>query len=153
MRKVRTVLGSVAPDKLGVTLMHEHAPLVDWSELFETEPGPLERVRKTMLVKSAKLLNAFHDTLQPGDGPGAIVEATPIRVGRYPRLLVDLAKQTKVHLIASTGFWCEALAPQHPWAVRMSVNPGGVDQMAALFIQEITKGMEEIIHLCILAGT
>ena len=34
---VRTVLGPVAPETLGVTLMHEHAPIVDWSELYETK--------------------------------------------------------------------------------------------------------------------
>src|SRR5262245_53500971 len=38
---VHTVLGPVAPDKLGATLMHEHAPLVDWSELYETQPAPV----------------------------------------------------------------------------------------------------------------
>jgi phosphotriesterase-related protein len=58
-------------------------------------------------------------------------------------LLVDLAQQTKVHLIAATGFWCEALAPQHPWATRLSVTAGGSEQMAGLFIREITKGMED----------
>lgn len=140
---VHTVLGPVAPDKLGVTLMHEHAPIVDWSELFETTPAPLAPVREKLLGETARLLDAFHDSLAPGDGPGAIVETTPIRVGRYPQLLVDLANRTKVHIIACTGFWCEALAPQHPWAVRLSVNPGGVEQMAGLFIREITKGMED----------
>jgi phosphotriesterase-related protein len=140
---VQTVLGPVAADKLGVTLMHEHAPIVDWSELYETRPAPVAPIREKMLAKTAELLNAFHRTLTARQGPGAIVEATPIRVGRYPRLLVDLAKRTKVHIIASTGFWCEALAPQHPWAVRMSVNEGGIKQMAGLFIREITAGMED----------
>src|SRR5437764_583482 len=46
---VHTVLGSVAPDKLGVTLMHEHAPIVDWSELYETAPAPLAPVREKLL--------------------------------------------------------------------------------------------------------
>ena len=41
---VRTVLGPVAPDKLGATLMHEHAPIVDWSELYETKPAPVAPV-------------------------------------------------------------------------------------------------------------
>lgn len=140
---VQTVLGPVAPDKLGVTLMHEHAPIVDWSELYETAPAPLAPVREKLLAESARMLDAFHDTLPPEDGPGAIVETTPIRVGRYPQLLVDLARKTKVHIIACTGFWCEALAPQHPWAVRLSVNPGGLEQMAGLFSREITKGMED----------
>lgn len=140
---VQTVLGPVAPDKLGVTLMHEHAPVVDWSELYETAPAPIAPVREKMLAETARLLDAFHDTLAPGDGPGAVVETTPIRVGRDPRLLADLAKRTKVHIIACTGFWCEALAPQHPWAVRLSVTPGGLDQMAGLFIREIKEGMED----------
>ena len=139
---IQTVLGDVAQDKLGVTLMHEHAPIVDWSELYETPPAPLDPLRQKMLAKTARLLDAFHKTLSPDDGPGAVVEATPIRVGRYPRLLADLAKRTKVHLIAATGFWCEALAPQHPWATRLSVTGGGSEEMAALFIREITTGME-----------
>jgi len=140
---VQTVLGPVAPEKLGVTLMHEHAPIVDWSELYETRPAPVAPIREKMLAKTAKLLDAFHQSLVAKQGPGAIVEATPIRVGRYPKLLADLAKRTKVHIVASTGFWCEALAPQHPWAVRMSVHKGGIKQMAGLFIREITAGMED----------
>ena len=140
---VRTVLGPVSPDILGATLMHEHAPIVDWSELFETTPAPVAPVREKLIAETARLLDAFHRSLAPGDGPGAIVETTPVRVGRYPQLLVDLAKRTKVHVIGCTGFWCEALAPQHPWAVRLSVNAGGLEQMAELFVREITHGMED----------
>jgi len=139
-RMVQTVLGPVLPEKLGVTLMHEHAPVVDWSELYETPAAP---VRDDMLVRTAKLLDDFHKTLSSTEGPGAIVEATPIRVGRDPRLLVKLAKQTKVHIIAASGFWCEALAPQHPWAVRMSVSKSGLKKMTDLFIREVTQGMED----------
>jgi len=141
--RVQTVLGPVDPAKLGVTLMHEHAPIVDWSELFETQPAPVEPVREKLLGTTLQQLNAFHKSLAPGDGPGAVVETTPIRVGRYPQLLVDLARRTKVHLIASSGFWCEALAPQHPWAVRMSVSRQGAQKMAQIYIREITQGMED----------
>jgi predicted metal-dependent phosphotriesterase family hydrolase len=137
---VQTVLGRVNPEKLGVTLMHEHAPVVDWSELYETASVP---VTKPMIRKTAQLLDAFHKTLAPDEGPGAIVETTPIRVGRDPAILKQLAQQTKVHIIASTGFWCEALAPQHPWAIRLRVQKEGVKQMAGLFIREITAGIED----------
>jgi phosphotriesterase-related protein len=140
---VQTVLGRVAARKLGVALMHEHAPIVDWSELFETAPAPIAPVREKLLKHTTKLLDAFHATLSPQDGPGVIVETTPIRVGRYPQLLKDLAKRTKVHIVASTGFWCEALAPQHPWAVRMSVQKDGARKMADVYIREITRGMED----------
>ena len=140
---VQTVLGPVAPQRLGATLMHEHAPSVDWSELYATPAAPLDSLRERMLTETAGMLNAFHRSLAKEDGPGAIVECTPIRVGRYPQLLVDLARRTKVHIIASTGFWCEALAPQHPWALRLGIEPDGADKMADLFVREITEGMED----------
>ncbi len=140
---VQTVLGPVDPEDLGATLMHEHAPTVDWSELYATPAAPLGSLRERMLAETAGMLNAFHHSLAAEDGPGAIVECTPIRVGRYPQLLVDLARRTKVHIIASTGFWCEALAPQHPWAVRLGIESDGADKMADLFGREITEGMED----------
>ena len=139
---VRTVLGPVAPETLGVTLMHEHAPSVDWSELYATPSAPLVSIRERMLTETSGMLNAFHQSLSAEDGPGAIVECTPIRVGRYPQLLVDLARRTQIHIIASTGFWCEALAPQHPWAVRLGIDPDGASKIADLFVREITEGME-----------
>ena len=142
-KKVQTVLGDIDPQKLGATLMHEHAPIVDWSELYETAPAPVKPIRKQMIARTAAMLDKFHDSLTEGQGPGAVVECTPIRVGRYPYLLADIAKKTKVHLIACTGFWCEALAPQHPWAVRMSVAKNGIKQMAGLYIKEISTGMED----------
>ena len=140
---VQTVLGLVDPQGLGATLMHEHAPTVDWSELYATPAAPLDPLRERMLAETSGMLNAFHQSLAKEDGPGAIVECTPIRVGRYPRLLLDLARRTKVHIVACTGFWCEALAPQHPWAVRLGIEPDGPDRMADLFVREITEGMED----------
>ena len=123
--------------------MHEHAPSVDWSELYATPAAPLGSLRERMLAQTSGMLNTFHQSLSAEDGPGAIVECTPIRVGRYPQLLVDLARRTQVHIIASTGFWCEALAPQHPWAVRLGIEPDGAGEMAELFVREITEGMED----------
>ena len=140
---VQTVLGPVDPEGLGATLMHEHAPSVDWSELYATPAAPLGSLRERMLAQTSGMLNTFHQSLSAEDGPGAIVECTPIRVGRYPQLLVDLARRTQVHIIASTGFWCEALAPQHPWAVRLGIEPDGAGEMAELFVREITEGMED----------
>lgn len=140
---VQTVLGPVAPEKLGAVLMHEHAPIVDWSELYETQPAPVAPIREKMVSRTAAMLDKFHGSLSKEQGPGAIVETTPIRVGRYPQLLADLAKRTKVHIVASSGFWCEALAPQHPWAVRLSVEKDGIKKMAKLFIREVTEGMED----------
>ncbi|GIS60240.1 MAG: hypothetical protein CM1200mP2_24650 [Planctomycetaceae bacterium] len=85
-----------------------------------------------MLDFPVKLLDRFHQTWAPEKGPGAIVECTPIRVGRYPKLLVELAKKTPVHVIACTGFWCEAMAPQHPWALALGRKRDGIKRIARL---------------------
>ena len=74
---------------------------------------------------------------------GTIVEVTPIRVGRYPDLIVEMAKKSDVHVVGATGFWGEALAPMHPWAVSMLVEKDGIDKVAKLYVKEITEGMED----------
>lgn len=142
-KSVQTVLGPVPPGKLGATLMHEHAPLIDWSELYETPAAGFESRRDEILAKAERQLRAFHQTLSVAESPGAIVECTPIRVGRYPRLLQGLAERLPVHVIACTGFWGEGLAPPHPWAVRLSLEKGGVKKIADLYVREITEGMED----------
>jgi phosphotriesterase-related protein len=140
---IRTVLGPVAPEKLGCTLMHEHAPIVDWSELYETPAAPLGSLEDKILAHAEESLRAFHDSLPADLRPGTIVELTPIRVGRYPDLLVKLARRVPIHIVGCTGFWCEAMAPQHPWALRLGLERGGVRRMAELFIREIREGMED----------
>lgn len=140
---VHTVLGPVDPERLGATLMHEHAPVVDWSELYETPAASVEPRREQMLDATAGQLGAFHKSLSGEDGPGAIVECTPIRVGRSPHLIVELARRVPVHIIGCTGFWCEAMAPQHPWALLLGLEKNGVQKLAELYIREIREGMED----------
>ena len=69
--KVRTVRGRGDASELGVTLMHEHAPAIDWAELYEIEPAPIAPVRKQMLDLTVKLLDRFHQTLGSGQGSRA----------------------------------------------------------------------------------
>lgn len=126
--------------------MHEHVPLLDWSEQHETPPAPLGEIREHLLDRTAGLLDQFHRSLPQDQRPGAVVETTPIRVGRYPTVLRELAGRAKVHLIAATGFWCEALAPVHPWARELAATNDGVERMAELFIREIEEGMEGPSH-------
>lgn len=140
---VHTVLGLVSPAKLGAVLMHEHAPVIDWSELFENPAAPLGSLRTQMLEAAEAQLEAFHRALPEVFRPGAIVECTPIRVGRYPDLLQDLARRTQVHIVACTGFWGEAMAPAHPWALELIRGRQGVERVAELYIKEIREGMED----------
>ena len=142
--KVQTVLGQISPDDLGVTLMHEHAPVIDWSELYGHPVAPIEGTFRQQVVDQAVSgLQAFYDQLDGWSENGALVEVTPIRVGRYPHLIVDMARKSPVHIIGCTGFWGEALAPMHLWAAAMLVQADGVEQVTRLYVKEITEGMED----------
>jgi phosphotriesterase-related protein len=142
--KVRTVLGPISPDELGVTLMHEHGPVIDWSALYDQPPAPIQgEFRRKVVQQAVKSLEEFHGQLGGRAKTGTIVEVTPIRVGRYPDLIVDMAKKSDIHVVGCTGFWGEALAPMHPWATSMLVEKDGIDKVARLYVKEITEGMED----------
>ena len=142
--KVQTVLGPISPDDLGVTLMHEHAPVIDWSELYGHPIAPIEGTFRQQVVDQAVSgLQAFYNQLDGWAENGTLVEVTPIRVGRYPHLIVDMARKSPVHIVGCTGFWGEALAPMHLWAASMLVQPDGIEQVTRLYIKEITEGMED----------
>lgn len=126
--------------------MHEHVPVLDWSELHQTSMAPLGTARERLLLRTVEILDRFEHSLPKDHRPGAVVETTPIRVGRYPSLLRDLARRSQVHVIAATGFWCEALAPAHPWARELAAASDGPERMAELFIREIEEGLEDPDH-------
>ena len=142
--KVQTVLGPVSPDAIGVTFMHEHGPVIDWSALYDQPMAPIDgEFRRTAVQQAVRSLEEFHGQLGPWAKTGTIVEVTPIRVGRYPDLIVEMAKKSDIHVVGCTGFWGEALAPMHPWAISMLVEKDGIDKVARLYIKEITEGMED----------
>src|SRR5437870_5386417 len=98
--KVQTVLGPVSPDAIGVTFMHEHGPVIDWSALYDQPMAPIEgEFRRTAVQQAVRSLEEFHGQLGPWAKTGTIVEVTPIRVGRYPDLIVEMAKKSDVHVV------------------------------------------------------
>lgn len=142
--KVQTVLGPISPDELGVTFMHEHGPVIDWSGLYEQPMAPIQGAfREKVIQQAVKSLEEFHNQLGSWAKTGTIVEVTPIRVGRYPDLIVEMAKKSDIHVVGCTGFWGEALAPMHPWAISMLMEKDGIDRVAKLYVKEITEGMED----------
>lgn len=142
--KVQTVLGPISPDELGVTFMHEHGPVIDWSALYDQPMAPIEgEFGRKAVQQAVRSLDEFHGQLGSWAKSGTIVEVTPIRVGRYPDLIVAMAKKSDIHVVGCTGFWGEALAPMHPWVISMLVEKDGIDKVARLYVKEITEGMED----------
>lgn len=131
---VNTVLGPVAADQLGVTLVSE--------SLMYVLPGAqyafdIDIDRALCFEAIAEKLRAFREA-----GGGTIVDITGMFEGRDLRLYEALSRETGVHIIASTGMGPEAMLggyfltpqtnPPTPWSAQ---------KFAELFGQEVNEGM------------
>jgi phosphotriesterase-related protein len=130
---IRTLTGDVEPKLLGNTLIHEHLA-VDWGEMLG-RPKIIDFEYSAMRDKMVAKLNAAYE-----HGVGAMVECTPIGCGRYVDLFQDVAEQTPVKIVCSTGFFHESWCPMHPIARAFDI-----DMMADLFVREITEGMGDTL--------
>jgi predicted metal-dependent phosphotriesterase family hydrolase len=119
---VVTVLGPVAPEKLGVTDAHDHlflrTPALPGQE-FDDAGRAIEE------VTSAKT-----------GGLQSIVEVTPIGCGRRPAGMRAVAEATGVHVVAATGYHRDAHYPQSHW-----VRDATVELLAQRILTDLNEGM------------
>jgi len=128
MGKIRTVLGDIFPDKLGLTLVHEHV-LVDFvgAEKFSKERYDAKEVFDVMLPYLAEIRRL---------GVTGFVECTPAYMARDPQLLASLSEAVGIHVLTNTGLYKEPYLPKHAFEY-------AADQLAELWIDEVKKGIEE----------
>ncbi len=141
----RTLLGDINPEELGLTLVHIHLT-VDWSELYMPGVfGPIdEATHDEIVTRISDALNDYRDKyLKPYGFKGTVVDCTPVRVGRFPKLYRDIAQRSKIHILTMTGFWGETWMPMHIECARLYLQPNGVEKLAEFFIKEIREGMED----------
>ena len=126
---IRTVLGDIAPQKLGSTNMHEH---------LIREAGTVEVLHdKDFLMddadKAALELMDFRD-----HGGRGFVDAQPIGCGRNIEKYLYIAnKVPEVPIIATTGFHkSEFYLPTH-WVFDYSIN-----EIIDLVLAEVYEGLE-----------
>jgi 5-phospho-D-xylono-1,4-lactonase len=91
---VRTVLGDIPPEALGACDAHEHLFLVT-----PAQPGD----EYTEVGKAVEETRAF-----AAAGGRALVDWTPIGLGRNLDGLADVARATGVHIVAATGLHRDA---------------------------------------------
>ena len=119
---VVTVLGPIAPEQLGVTDAHDHlflrTPALPGQE-FDDPGKAIEEV----------------NSARPG-GLQAIVEVTPIGLGRRPASMRAVAAATGVHIVAATGYHRDAHYPQSHW-----VREEPVERLAKRILTDLTEGM------------
>ncbi|UJB40937.1 phosphotriesterase family protein [Streptomyces sp. A1-5] len=117
---VRTVLGDLAPDRLGVCDAHDHlflsSPQLPGQELADAAAAGAE-------------LHAFRAA-----GGTAVIQWTPYGMGRHAAELPRLARESGVTIVAATGLHQAA-----------HYGPGVLEGLpadpAALFVAELTEGI------------
>ena len=131
---VRTVLGPVALDELGVVAVNE--------ALLSVVPGA--EYAYDIVIDRAEIFDQLAERLRAfkAAGGGTVVDATGMFHGRDVTMLEALAKATGVHIVASTGMGPEEnlggyfLTPQ-----TNPPTPWPAERFADLFANESTEGM------------
>lgn len=120
--QVMTVAGSVASSSLGLTDAHEHlflrTPAQPDDDMQELAPA-IEEVRDGAAT-----------------GIRAIVELTPIGLGRRPELLRAVSEATGVKIVAASGYHRDAHYPADHW-----VHGATVEMLAERVVTDLTQGM------------
>lgn len=120
MTVVRTVLGDIAPAELGRVDYHEH--------LFQRSP----------LLPGDDLDDEARSGAELGillaSGFDAMVDATPVGLGRRPDALARLSAERGVRVVATTGRHRDAHYSDQAWALDMA-------EWGALFVRELIVGI------------
>src|SRR5699024_845368 len=122
VRRVRTIRGDLVPKDLGPTNAHEHvfqvSALLPGDEIDDPD-------------RSAAEVALLRDS-----GFAAMIDATPIGVGRRPLELRQISGVTGVQIIATTGIHRDAhYGAGHP------LQALDADERAALMLRDVTEGM------------
>jgi len=124
---IRTVLGDISPEKLGVCYAHEHI-IIDAS--FTTvvdEDFLLEDVEA-----ATRELSEFHAI-----GGRAMIDSMPCDCGRNVLKLAEISRRSGVHIVCPTGLHLMKYYDPGHWG-----NFYSEDELATLFITEINEGID-----------
>ena len=127
MSFIRTVLGDIAPDGLGVCYAHEHL-IIDPS--FTTHATP--EFELSDVARATAELRDFRAA-----GGRALVDSMPCDAGRNVLKLAELSRAAEVHIIAPTGLHLAKYYDPGHWGNRYSE-----EQLAGLFLADIEMGID-----------
>ena len=128
-RQAVTVLGSIAPERLGRTLIHEHI-MVDFIGADAIRPGRYdpEEVFLKALPHLRQVKSAGCDTL---------VDCTPVYIGRDVSLLRRLSQASGLQIVTNTGFYGAA---QNKYVPKFAYSETQ-QQLAARWVKEFEQGI------------
>jgi Predicted metal-dependent hydrolase with the TIM-barrel fold len=128
MSFVRTVLGDIGPEELGVTYAHEHL-IIDPSFTTHDTPG----FELSDVEKGVEELRRFRAA-----GGRALVDSMPCDCGRNVLKLAALARGADVHVLAPTGLHLAKYYDPGHWGNRYTET-----ELTELFVTDIEHGIDE----------
>jgi predicted metal-dependent phosphotriesterase family hydrolase len=126
---VRTVLGDILPEEMGMTFSHEHIVI---EESFPTLTNPDFVLNDDEKIISE--LTAFHYS-----GGRTMVDTMPANCGRGILRLAAVSLASHVNIIAPTGIHLEKYYPPNHWRYYLNEN-----ELTDLFIADITDGIDAL---------
>jgi phosphotriesterase-related protein len=150
--QVQTVLGSISPEAMGITLPHEHL-LIDFKVMFAEPAAASDKGRAWEPVSLANLgwvrqhFNANLDNLRLTDeqvaadeirlfkhaGGSTVVDPTPRTLARDPLALARIARATGMNVVMGSGYY---VAASHP----PDMDGKSVGALADEMIADVTVG-------------
>jgi phosphotriesterase-related protein len=157
---IMTVNGPIEPDELGLTLAHEHI-FCDTSGDFREPPEHIASLVADMGVDleqpislpslgflwrepqwsiSNQILDSYEDAVgelrwAQRAGVKAVIDPTPIGLGRMPEAQRRLSAELGLHLVAGTGYYRDKFHP--PEVATMTVT-----EIEDVIHREIVEGMD-----------
>ena len=127
-RSVQTVTGSVAPEALGRTLIHEHV-LVGYPGWNLDALAP-RFVRAEVMARAVDQMQELRDL-----GVRTFVDPCPMDLGRDVEFLAELALKSGMQIVCTTGAYFEAEGITHTF------RHLPIEEITAIYIKEITEGV------------
>ncbi|MDH3247158.1 MAG: hypothetical protein OEM26_21220 [Saprospiraceae bacterium] len=126
-----TVSGTIEPDSLGITLIHEHV-FLDWGGADSLDRSTWD------LQEAAEIILPFLLEMKE-KGVKSFLECTPAYLGRSPQLLQRLSSVTGLQILTNTGFYAareNQHIPEFVWGI-------SADSLAAIWIDEFKNGIDD----------
>lgn len=127
MSIIRTVLGDITPEEMGLCYSHEHI-IID-------ESYPTVQNELLLLNDVEKIVQELKEFYQLGGR--TMVDTMPANAGRNIRKLAEVSRRSEVHIVAPTGIHLEKYYLPNHWRYHYTE-----DQLTQLFIDDITKGID-----------
>lgn len=121
---INALAKSIFPDKLGLTLCHEHLTI----NLAKQKGDKDARLTQDKLIEDLEEIKNM--------GVKTIIELSNIGMGRDVKTINKISELTGINVIVSTGFYKEPFLPE-------IVRNKSIAQLAELMVKEITVGIDD----------